>query len=225
MAIILIRTFILFFSLLLAMRLLGKRQLGELELSELVVSVVIADLAANPLQDIGIPLLNGLLPILVLFCLELVLSGVSLRSIKLRNLFFGKPSLLIQDGKIIQSAMRKNRFTLDELTEELRNQGQMDISKIQFAVLENNGQLSAIPFPAERPVTAGQLGIQTEDEGMPVILISDGRTMSGNLRKMGRDENWLQKEVRNRGAKSPQDVYLFTLDRLGRIYFALREKK
>lgn len=123
MAIILIRTFVLFFALLLAMRLLGKRQLGELELSELVVSVVIADLASNPLQDIGIPLLNGLLPILVLFCLELILSGVSLRSIKLRNLFYGKPSLLIQDGKIIQSAMRKNRFTLDELAEELQKSG------------------------------------------------------------------------------------------------------
>lgn len=225
MAIILIRTFVLFFALLLAMRLLGKRQLGELELSELVVSVVIADLAANPLQDIGIPLLNGLLPILVLFCLELILSGVSLRSIKLRNLFYGKPSLLIQDGKIIQSAMRKNRFTLDELAEELRNQGQTDISKIQFAVLENNGKLSTIPFPAERPVTAGQLGLSVEDEGMPVILISDGRTLGNNLRQMGRDENWLQKEVKRRGAKSAKEVYLFTLDRLGRIYFALREKQ
>lgn len=225
MAIILIRTFILFFALLLAMRLLGKRQLGELELSELVVSVVIADLASNPLQDIGIPLLNGLLPILVLFCLELILSGVSLRSIKLRNLFYGKPSLIVQDGKIIQSAMRKNRFTLDELTEELRNQGQTDISKIQFAVLENNGKLSIIPFPAERPVTAGQLGLPVEDEGMPVILISDGRTLSKNLRQMGRDERWLQKEVKRRGAQNAQEVYLFTLDRLGRIYFALREKQ
>ncbi len=223
MAIIVIRTFILFFALLLTMRLLGKRQLGELELSELIVSIVIADLASNPLQDIGIPLLNGLLPIFVLFCLELLISGVSMKNIRLRRLFFGVPSMLIDNGKINQDAMRKNRFTLDELATELRSQGYTDFSKIQFAVLENNGKLSILPFPEECPATAGQMGCTTEETGLPVILISDGRILSHNLRIMGRDQNWLTKELKKHGAASSRDVYLLTLDHAGRVYFAMRE--
>ena len=224
MAIILIRTIILFLSLLLTMRLLGKRQLGELELSELVVSVVVADLASTPLQDIGIPLLNGLVPIVVLFCCELLISGLSLRHIRLRELIFGRPSILIQQGRICQDAMAKNRFTLDELTEELRSQGYLDISKIQYAILENNGQLSILPFPGEQTPTASQLGLTVEDPGMPVILISDGRVLERNLRKVGRNGAWLQKELAARGAKNPREVYLFTLDALGRIYYAGRDR-
>ena len=224
MAIILIRTVILFFSLLLTMRLLGKRQLGELELSELVVGVVVADLASNPLQDIGIPLLNGLVPIVVLFCCELLISGLSLRHIRLRELIYGRPSLLIRNGSICQAAMAKNRFTLDELTEELRSQGYLDISKIQYAILENNGQLSVLPFPGEQPATAAQLGITVEDPGMPVILISDGRVLERNLQRVGRDTVWLQKELSARGVQDPREVYLFTLDTLGRIYYAGRER-
>ena len=224
MAIILIRTVILFLALVLTMRLLGKRQLGELELSELVVSVVVADLASTPLQDIGIPLLNGLVPIVVLFCCELLISGFSLRHIRLRELIYGRPSILIRGGQICQDAMAKNRFTLDELTEELRSQGYLDISKIQYAILENNGQLSILPFPGEQPPTAAQLGLTVEDPGMPVILISDGRVLERNLRRVGRDAAWLRKELAARGAKGPREVYLFTLDALGRIYYARRDR-
>ena len=127
MAIILIRTLIIFTALVLAMRLLGKRQLGEMELSELVVAVLVADIAVNPLQDTDMPLIYGLVPLLVLFCCEIIISGLTLKSIRLRQLLYGKPSLLIEKGKIAQREMTKNRFTLDELTQELRNQGILDI--------------------------------------------------------------------------------------------------
>jgi uncharacterized membrane protein YcaP (DUF421 family) len=135
-----------------SMRLMGKRQLGELELPELVVAVLIADLASHPLQDIGIPLINGLLPIIILFCCETLLSGVAMKHVKLRNLLFGKPCFLIEKGKINQAEMRKNRFTLDELTEELRSGGITDISLVEYAVLETNGQLNSLLFRPNGPL-------------------------------------------------------------------------
>ena len=130
MAIVLVRTLVIYFALLITMRLLGKRQLGEMELSEFVLAALIADLAAHPLQDIGIPLINGLVPILTLFCCEVLISGATLKSVRLRSLFFGRPSVLILRGKVIQRELNKNRFSLDELMQELRRKLGMSIIMI-----------------------------------------------------------------------------------------------
>ncbi len=133
MAIILIRTLIIFLALIVAMRLMGKRQLGELELSELVVAVLIADIASIPLQNPSLPLSYGLIPLLVLFCCELIFSGLTYKSIHLRKLLYGRPNFIIERGRIAQQAMHRNRFTLDELTQELRNQGILDIASVPTA--------------------------------------------------------------------------------------------
>ena len=225
MAIIIFRTLIIYISLLLAMRLMGKRQLGELELSELIVTVLVSDIAAHPLQDIGIPLLNGLLPIIILLCCELIISGVLVKSVKARVLLSGKPSILISDGVIDQKEMKKNRFTLNELTEELRNQSLLDISKIKFAILETSGKLNVIPFPAEKPVTAGQMGISVDDTGYPLALIMNGRVLSDNLKKCKKNEEWLQKELKSRSVKAPDEVYYMSLNSAGQIYFLKAEKE
>ena len=225
MAIVMIRTVIVFVSLAAFMRLLGKRQLGELELSELVVSVLVADLASLPLQDIGIPLLNGLVSIFTLFCLELILSGITLRWGRLRTLLFGRPCLLIEKGVIVQREMIKNRFTLDELTEELRRQGVTDIQSVEYAVLETDGTLNVLLFPAFRPLTAGDMGLDAGSRGYPHILISDGRVISGNLEKCGKTLDWLKKECRARGAASPSEVFILSLDEAGGIYYAGKEKR
>ena len=129
------------------MRLLGKRQLGEMELSEFVVAALVADLASHPLQDLGIPMINGIVPVLTLFCCEVFISWAAMKSIRLRALLFGKPGVLIKDGQIMQQEMEKNRFTADELMQELRNQGCMDISKIKYAILETTGKISVIKNP------------------------------------------------------------------------------
>ena len=223
MAIVLVRTLIIYFSLLLVLRLLGKRQLGEMELSEFVVAALIADLAAHPLQDMGIPLLNGLIPILVLFCCEVLIAGLSLKSIRLRSLIFGKPSLLIVHGKILQKEMYKNRFTLDELLQELRAQGITDLSTVDYGVLETNGRLSLILSPAERAVTPGQMGLICPAEGYPSIVISDGRVLEANLRHLGLDRAWLEKQLRARGVSSPRQVFLMTADESGTVYYAAKE--
>ena len=202
---------------------MGKRQLGELELSEFVVSVVIADLAANPLQDIGVPLLNGIIPVVTLLCCELLISYLILHSLRFRALLCGKPSLLIVNGQVDQREMRKNRFTLDELMEELRNQSITDISKIQYAILETNGRLNTILYPAEQPVTPSQIGIPVDDPGYATILINDGRVLSDNLHRCGRNEKWLQKELRARGVREASQVYLLTLNGAGQIFYAKKE--
>ena len=223
MAIILIRTLILFLSLILAMRLMGKRQLGELELSELVVAVLVADIASIPLQNPSLPLSYGLIPLLVLFCCELIFSGLTYKSIHLRKLLYGRPNFIIEHGRIAQQAMHRNRFTLDELTQELRNQGILDIASVEYAVLETNGQLNIILAPAQQPVTAEQMHMETEDTGYFSILINNGRILRDNLKRMGRDERWLQKQVQQRGAQCIADVYLLMMNNAGQVYFAAKE--
>lgn len=223
MAIVLVRTLVIYFALLITMRLLGKRQLGEMELSEFVLAALIADLAAHPLQDIGIPLINGLVPILTLFCCEVLISGATLKSVRLRSLFFGRPSVLILRGKVIQRELRKNRFSLDELMQELRNQGVLDISKIEYGILETDGRLNVILYASESPVTSAMLNIETSRDAYPAIIINDGHVMETNLRHLGRDMNWLTKQLNERGVHSPSDVFLMTLNKSGQIYYAAKE--
>lgn len=223
MIILFLRTLIVYVSLLAAMRLLGKRQLGEMELSEFVVAALIADMAAHPLQDLGIPLINGLIPILTLFCCEVLISGAALKSVRLREVLFGKPSLLITRGKIDQREMRKNRFTLDELTQELRAQGVTDLSKIEYAILETDGRLNVLLYPSEAPVTASMLQLPTEDSGYPVIVISDGRILEDNLKKSGRDLAWLDGELKRHGAENARQVFLLSVNAAGQIYYCAKE--
>ena len=223
MAIVIARTFTVYFALLLTMRLMGKRQLGEMELSEFVVAALIADLASHPLQDMGIPLLNGLVPIAVLFCCEVLIAGLTMRSIRLRELFFGKPSLLIVKGKINQAEMRRNRFTPDELMQELRSQGVNEIAGIEYAILETDGKLNLIPFPAERPVTAAQMQIQTQDGGYPHIVVSEGRVLEANLKHLGLDLAWLRSELKKQGVAEPGELYLLTVDEGRNVFLARKE--
>ena len=224
MAVIFLRTILVFAVVVVSMRLMGKRQLGELELSELVVSVLIADVAANPLQDIGIPLLNGLVPVVTLLCCEMLISFGIVRSVRFRALLCGKPSMLIVRGVVDQREMRRNRFTLDELMEELRNQGVTDVAAVEYAILETDGRLNTILFPAQQPVTAAQMGVPAPERGYPTILVNDGRVLSANLARQGLSERWLRRELRRRGAASPREVYLLTRDDAGGIYYEAKER-
>ena len=223
LAIVIIRTLIVYFSLLAFMRLMGKRQLSELELPELAVAVLIADLGAHPLQDIGIPLLNGLLPMAVLFCCEALISGAALRSPRLRSALFGRPSFLVAEGRINQREMRRARFTPDELMEQLRSKNITDLSQVQYAILETDGELNAVLYPPYRPATAEDLGLSPSDGGYPVIVVNDGRVLSDNLAALGRDEAWLRRELARFGLARPGDAYLFTANKKGAVFCAPKE--
>ena len=216
-----VRTIILYFFIMAGMRLMGKRQIAELEPSELVLTMMISDLAAVPMQDFGIPLLSGLLPILTL-----LLSQLSLRSLRLRALICGTPTILIRNGQLQQAAMRRNRYTLDELMEELREQGISRVEDVKYAVLENSGQLTVFPWAAQQPPTAEQLGLDLEDDvTLPVVLINDGRLLRRNLTACGRDENWLRKQLSREKISSPREVFLLTLDERGQVFCVRKERE
>lgn len=219
------RTVILYVLIITGLRLMGKRQIGELEPSDLVLAMMLSDLASVPMQDFGIPLLSGVIPILTLLSLSMLLSTISLHSLRFRELLCGKPAVLISRGVLQQDVMRKNRYTADELLEELRQQGYASIEDVKYAVLENSGQLSVLPWSRCQPPTAEQLGYTAEDSTtMPVILVDDGRVLRKNLTHCGRNEAWLTRELRSRGLASPKDVFLLTLDENGGIFCVEKEK-
>ena len=215
MFVVLARTVVLYLFIVAGLRLLGKRQLGELEPAELTLALLIADLASVPMQDNGIPLLSGLIPILVLLALATILSVLCAKSIRFRSLLCGRPSVVIRDGVVQEQILRRNRLTIDELMEELRIQGHPDPTAIQCAVLETNGQLSVLPMAAQSPPSAAQLGLEVEEPGLPVVLISDGRLLSQNLRRQGYELHWLERRLAAYGLSSPSQAFLFTVDRLG----------
>ena len=218
------RTVILYFLIMIGLRLMGKRQIGELEPSELVLTMMISDLATVPMQDFGIPLLAGVIPILTLLALSMLMSQLSLRNLRFRELVCGTPAVLIRDGNIQQAAMRKNRYTLDELLEELRGQGISSVEEVKYAVLENSGQLSVLPWTQRQPPSAAQLQLEIEDDvTLPTVLINDGRVMRKNLTACGLDSLWLQAQLQERQLASPKEVFLLTLDEHGQISCVKKE--
>ena len=217
-----IRTMILYALLILAVRLMGKRQIGELEPSEFVVAILIADLASVPMQDIGIPLLAGVIPILTVLAFELILSVLAVRFRWVRKFLSGNPVLLMEDGKILKENLRRTRVTVDELVQHLRENGILDLSSVQYAILEVDGQISTIVHPKHRPPTAMDLHVQVDHEELPIPLISDGRLLSGALEKTGRDQAWLERQLRHFGCQM-EEVFLLTATKTGKLYLSRRE--
>ena len=218
-----VRAIVMYLLLIAVIRLMGKRQIGQLEPSEFVVALLVADLAAVPMQDGSIPLLSGVIPIVTVLGIELVLSALSMHSIKLRKLLCGKPVILIENGNILQANLRKTRVTLDELTGHLREKDVLDLRSVQFAILETNGSLSVFPYPKERPASAKDAGIPAGKQYLPITLISDGRLMEENLTLAKKDQAWLQRILREKQA-TIEDTWLLTVDGGNRVAFYRREE-
>lgn len=218
------RTAILYLLLIVGLRLTGKRQIGELEPIELVLTMLLSDLASVPMQDFGIPLVNGVIPIVTLLAMSMLLSCVSLRNVRFRTLICGKPAIIIRNGRLQQDAMRHNRLTLDELFEELRTQGVTDISDVKYAVLETGGQLSVLLRTAAQPATPEQMRLDCEDDVfLPTVIINDGRLLRGNLRQTGHDKAWLQAQLSENGVDAPSQVFLLSIDERGEIICIVKD--
>ena len=219
------RTVIFYFILMVGLMLMGKRQIGELEPSELVLTLIISDLAAVPMQDFGIPLVNGLFPIITLLCLSMLLSFFSLKSIRFRGLVCGHPTVIVREGKVLQQNMARNRFTVDELFEQLRCQGYSDLSAVKYAILETSGQVSILAYTKDSPVTPQTLNYDVQDDvTLPVLLINDGHVLSRNLEGSGYDQNWLDKQLKSRRLTSPRQVFLMTVDEAGAVVCVAKEE-
>ncbi|MEE0110343.1 MAG: DUF421 domain-containing protein [Oscillospiraceae bacterium] len=219
-----LRTIFLYLVLIFAIRLMGKRQIGQMEASEFVVTMLVANLAAIPMQDGAIPLYSGLVPILTVLGMELVLSGLIMHSVVLRKFFCGKPVILINNGKIIQENLRRTRITLDELTGHLREKDVLDIRTVQYAILETDGNLSVFPFPKERPASAKDAGIQASRQYLPITLVEDGYLSKENLQKAGKDETWV-KTVLQQHNTDVQSTLLLTVDEGDHVVWLGKEPK
>lgn len=209
MLVLVIRTLILYILVVVAIRIMGKRQIGEMQPSELVIAIMISDLASVPMQAIDIPLLSGIVPVLTLLVWEVIMSYVSLKSKKCRKYITGEPSIVVYNGHINEQELKKQRFNLNDLMEQLRISGCPDISNVQAAVLETNGQLSVL----EKKKDAGG--------GLPYMLISDGEINKNELKRAGKNMKWLKENIKY----PPEEIFSAMLDRKGQMHVQKKGEK
>ena len=217
-----VRTIALYLVLIAVVRMMGKRQIGQMEPSEFVVTMLVANLAAIPMQDGGIPLFSGFVPIVTVLGVELVLSALSMKNIRLRRILCGKPVILIENGNILQKNLKKTRITLDELTGHLREKDVLDLQSVQYAILETNGNLSVFPFPEARPASAKEAGISTQQQSLPITVISDGALIEKNLSIAGKDKKWVRK-ILDKHQAGVEDTWLLTVDGNDKTVFFRKE--
>ena len=212
-----IRSIVIYVIVLLVMRLMGKREIGQMQPFELAISIMIADLATIPMTDIGTPISNGIIPIMGLLVMHLLISILNIKSSRMRELLCGKPTILIYKGKIDEKKLKKERFTLNELEEKLRSNNIMNIGDVDYAILETSGDLSVIPKPNKRGTTPEDFDIMPDFEGINYNLIIDGRVMQENLKKIGKNYDWLKKQT-NKFQMRPEEVLIFTINAKGDTY-------
>ena len=216
------RTIILYLVLIFSVRLMGKRQIGQMEASEFVVSMLIADLAAVPMQDAAIPLLSGIVPLLTVLGLELTLSFLIMKSVIFRRFLCGKPVILIDNGKVIQESLRRTRVTMDELMGHLRQKDVLDIGSVQYAILETDGNLSVFPYASKQPASAEDARIRVNRQSLPVTIISDGHLFREDLQRAGKDTTWLRHTLGRHKARQ-ETTLLLSVDGEDRIIWIGKE--
>lgn len=224
MLITFIRSILLYIIVLVVMRLMGKREIGQLQPFELAISIMIADLASTPMADAGIPISNGIIPILALLVMHLTISILNIKSIKARQILCGKPSILIYRGRIDEKMLKKERFTVNELEERLRGNNVINLGDVEYAILETSGQVTVIQKPEKKNVTAEDLGLKPEYEGLAYDLVLDGKVMYENLKILKKDYDWLKKEVNKFGIK-PEQALIVTIDGKGNMFCQEKMRK
>ncbi len=212
MVTVFIRSLILVGAAVLAMRLMGKRQIGQLQPFELVIAIMIADLAATPMESHDIPLWRGIIPMAACIVLHQLLTLLSLKSQVLRVFFSGSPTVIIRKGIIDFQALEKLCFNLNDLMEELRSCGILSPSEVGTAIMETSGKLSVFPNEQSRPVTPKDLRIQTGYEGIPLTLVMDGKVQKHNLTLCGRERSWLDEQIKVMGFDQVTDLLLCYID-------------
>lgn len=217
-----IRTIILYLILIAVVRLMGKRQLGQMEPAEFVVTMLVANLASIPMQDGGIPLLSGLVPILTVLGVGMILSALSLRLVRVRRWLCGKPVILIENGKILQNNLRRTSITMDELTGHLREKDVLSIDQVQFAILETDGNFSVFPYPKFKPASAEDAGIDAGPQFLPITIIEDGHLFRENLELSGKNDSWLSCVLQKHSALI-SSTWLLTVDKNDRVNFVPKE--
>lgn len=214
MFIVFFRAIILYIVIVFSMRLMGKRQLGELQPSELVITVLLSNIATLPVENVSIPMIMGVIPILTLVSLDVILSHLSLKFRPLRKAMCGSAKIIISGGRIDQKMMKDLRFSVDDLMQSLRSQQIFDVSQVQLAVVETTGQISVYQKQQNQPVTCEDMNIKGKSSDPPQLIIDSGKLVKGSLRSLGFDRAWLDSVLKAKG-KRIQDVFLMTCDENG----------
>lgn len=200
------------------MRIMGKRQIGQLQPFELVIAILIADLAAVPMQNTGIPLINGVVPIITLLLAQVSISFITLKSEKARAIICGTPNIVIENGKIREDELKRMRFDLNDLIEQLRSKNVYNISDVEFAIMETTGHLSVIVKSQKRPVTPEDMQLETQYEGIPLTLILDGRINHKNLSLARLNVSWLMEQISLFGYDRIEQIFFASLDTQGKLF-------
>lgn len=212
-----LRTIILFFVTTIVLRLMGKRQLAQLQPYEVVITLMISDLATQPMGDVEIPLLGGLIAILTLLMMHSLLSLLSFWSIRLRAIICGRPSVLVRDGRICEDELSRLCFDLSDLMEGIRSQGLSGLQETGSVILETNGALSVFPASENRPATRREQGLPPQYDGIPLTLILDGKLQERTLALSGRDAGWLRRILKGQGIEQDKDVLIALLSTQGEL--------
>ena len=223
MLIVIARTFILYTTVIIVIRIMGKRQVGELQPFELAITIMISALAAIPMEDISIPLVNSIIPILILLSFQVLVSFVSLKYRGARAYLCGKPSIVIENGKVMETELKNLRLNVNDLLENLRLAGYPNLSDVEFAIMETNGQLSVVPKSQKRPVNPEDFNINTSYEGICYSLIVDGQVDRENLNSVGLTEDWLSEELSKFNITDLRQVFLASMDTHGKLFFQKKE--
>lgn len=213
--ILIIRTFILYFTVMFSLRFMGKKQIGQMEPSELTVAIMISELATIPLSEASVPLLNGIIPVLVLAVIEILVSIFVIKSLNFRKLVTGKPVIIVEKGMLNEEVLRNTRFTTDDLLAEMRLKGVSNITDIQYAILETGGQVSFILNKQNSPITFSDLNIDVEEDFMPFPIISKGFLVKQNLEIIGQNEKWLNKKLKEKGYNDYSEILLLMANNKG----------
>lgn len=213
MATVLIRTAIIYILFTIAIRLMGKRQVGELQISELITTFMLSELAINPIQDISIPIAYALIPLVFLFAMEVITSFLVTKLPKFRRAFMGAPSIIIRAGVLDQKELGRLRISISELLSELRLKNVSKIEDVDYAILEQNGQLSVF--------LKGNLQAST---GIAHAIIQDGDINYSALDEAQKSPDWIDTELKKRGL-SLCEIFLMTYDEKGVINIIKKEDK
>lgn len=222
MAISFIRTLLLYIVVVAAVRLMGKRQISEMQTSELVVTLLISNLASVPMQDTGQPLISGLIPIAALIMGEITISSLMVKNSGFRRVICGRPIIVVYDGKIQQSEMRRLRMTTEDLFEQLRQKDVFSIRDIAYAIVETNGKMSVIKKPDQEQPTAGALGVAQPDKGLETVVISDGEVSDLSLALCRQSRQWLEGVLESQSL-TPQEVFLMTANANGDFFIVRKD--
>lgn len=223
MAIVLVRAVILYALLAFSLRLMGKRQLGELQPSELVVTILISNIAAIPVEDSSVPMIMGIVPILTLVCIDVIMSGIMLKSSKIRKLMIGSPRIIVSDGKVFQNEMKRLRYTVDDLTEAMREQSIFDITQIHYAIVETTGKINFMLKKDYQPAEKQDVQAGGSTQNPPSVIIRDGIVDKEQLTLLDLGEDWLKKILRENNL-TEKKVFIMTADNGGKYTIIEREK-